>query len=120
IRMRFRMGTDEAVAAPGVRIDTIAISSTGCGPTPTATATATGAPSGTPCGSFNESCDGVTAPALPSGWVASNAAGGAPLWVTSTTTPDTAPNDAFINDPNVVTDKLLDTPNISITSASAQ
>jgi hypothetical protein len=120
IRMRFRMGTDEAVAAPGVRIDTLAISSTGCGPTPTATATATGSPSGTPCGSFNENFDGVTAPALPAGWVASNATGGAPLWVTSTTTPDTPPNAAFIDDPNIVTDKHLITPNIAISTAAAQ
>jgi len=62
----------------------------------------------------------VTAPALPAGWVASNATGGAPLWVTTTTTPDTPPNDAFIDDPNVVTDKHLITPNIPITSGSAQ
>ena len=62
----------------------------------------------------------MTAPALPSGWVASNAAGGAPLWVTSTTTPDTAPNTAFIDDPNVVTDKHLITPNIAISIAAAQ
>ena len=69
---------------------------------------------------LSENFDGVTAPALPAGWVASNAAGAAPLWVTSTTTPDTAPNDAFIDDPPVVTDKLLDTPSIAITSAAAQ
>ena len=42
------------------------------------------------------------------------------MWVTSTTTPDTPPNDAFIDDPAVVTDKLLDTPNIVITSPAAQ
>ena len=44
----------------------------------------------------------------------------ASLWVTSTTTPDTAPNDAFINDPAVVTDKRLDTPSLTVSSASAQ
>ena len=74
----------------------------------------------TPCSSFSENFDGVTAPALPAGWVAANAAGAAPLWVTSTTTPDTAPNDAFIDDPATVSDKRLDTPNIAITSAAAQ
>src|ERR1700741_3221527 len=68
-----------------------------CGPTPTATATSTGTPSatptatatatasasGTPCAGtpLNENFDSVTAPALPAGWVASNAAGTAPLWV---------------------------------------
>ena len=46
--------------------------------------------------------------------------GTAPLWVTSTTTPDTAPNDAFIDDPAAVSDKRLDTPNIAISSAAAQ
>ena len=51
---------------------------------------------------FSENFDGVTAPALPAGWVASNAAGVAPLWVTTTTTPDTAPNDAFVDDPATV------------------
>jgi hypothetical protein len=94
-------------------------------PTPTATATATSGgtvtPSPTCAGvALTENFDSVTAPALPAGWVASNATGGAPLWVTSTTTPDTPPNTAFIDDPNVVTDKHLITPNISITSASAQ
>jgi hypothetical protein len=41
-------------------------------------------------------------------------------WVTSTTLPDSPPNDAFIPDQNGVSDKVLDTPNIAITSASAQ
>jgi len=69
---------------------------------------------------LTENFDGVTSPALPAGWLASNASGPAPLWVTSTTTPDTAPNDAFIDDPATVSDKRLDTPGISITSTSAQ
>ena len=72
----------------------------------------------TVCTSFSENFDGVTAPALPAGWVATNASGPAPLWVTSTTTPDTAPNDAFVDDPAVVSDKDLDTPGILITSAA--
>ncbi|MEO6323590.1 MAG: hypothetical protein ABIT01_08580 [Thermoanaerobaculia bacterium] len=54
--------------------------------------------------------DVVVAPALPAGWTAANASGVAPLWVTSTTTPDTAPNDAFIDDPASVSDKRLDSP----------
>ena len=64
-----------------------------CGPTPTATTTATPtatvtptatatvppspSPTGTPCAGtlLSENFDGVTAPALPAGWVAANAAG---------------------------------------------
>jgi subtilisin-like proprotein convertase family protein len=64
--------------------------------------------------------DGVTTPALPAGWMAINASGAAPLWVTSSTTPHTAPNSAFVNDPATVSDKRLETPAIAITSASAQ
>ena len=63
----------------------------------------------------------MTPPLLPAGWVAANAVNpDGILWVTSTTTPDSAPNDAFINDPSVVSDKRLDTPNIAITAAGAQ
>jgi subtilisin-like proprotein convertase family protein len=69
---------------------------------------------------LSENFDGVVAPALPAGWVAANALGLPPLWVTSPTTPDTAPNDAFVDDPATVSDKRLDTPGIAITSALAQ
>jgi len=96
-------------------------------PTPTATATATVPPSPTPaitpCADasvFGESFDGVTAPALPAGWSAVNAVGAVPLWVTSTTSPDTPPNAAFIDDPATVSDKRLDTPAIAINGQGAQ
>ncbi len=74
---------------------------------------------------LTENFDGVTPPALPAGWMAANASGPAPLWVTSNSgTPappaDTAPNAAFVDDPNVVSDKRLDSPSIPITSSSAQ
>ena len=72
------------------------------------------------CTNFFERFDSVVAPALPAGWMATNAQGPAPLWVTSTTTPDSAPNDAFVDDPAVTSDKDLDTPGIFITSANAQ
>jgi hypothetical protein len=72
------------------------------------------------CTRFFEKFDSVVAPALPAGWTTANAQGPAPLWVTSATTPDTVPNDAFIDDPAVVSDKHLDTPGIVITSANAQ
>ena len=68
---------------------------------------------------FTENFDGVTAPALPAGWVAANASG-TTLWVTSTTSPNTAPNDAFVNDPTTVTDRRLDTPAFAVTSATTQ
>ena len=41
-------------------------------------------------------------------------------WVTSTTTPDTAPNEAFIADQDGISDKVLDSPPIPISSAAAQ
>lgn len=69
-----------------------------------------------PCGglvTYSENFDNVTAPAFPSPWLATNALGPPPLWVTSNSgTPsppaDTAPNAAFIDDPDVVSDKRLD------------
>ena len=80
---------------------------------------------------LSENFDGVVAPALPAGWVSTTTAGAANCtptgtcaltsqWTTVTTTSDTAPNSAFHNDPSCVTDNTLDTPSISITSASAQ
>jgi Putative Ig domain len=85
----------------------------------TAAATATTARATTPCG-FSENFDGVTAPALPAGWLATNAQGQAPLWVTSNVSPDTVPNDAFVDDPATISDKRLDTPSVAITSGTAQ
>ena len=99
--------TFTAFASPGNFMIRAAQVFTGCG-----------AGGWTVCTSFSENFDGVAAPALPAGWVATNASGPAPLWVTSTTTPDTAPNDAFVDDPAVVSDKDLDTPGILITSAA--
>ena len=91
----------------------------GVTPTPTPTPSPGVTPTPT-CGPFSQNFDGMTAPALPAGWVATNATGAPPLWVTSTTTPDTAPNDAFINGPSTVSDKRLETPNLAINSASGQ
>ncbi len=69
-----------------------------------------------------ENFDGVTAPALPAGWTRSNPIPGSNgiMWVTSTVTPDTGPNDAFIDDQDGVSDKDLGSRNIMILSASAQ
>jgi hypothetical protein len=89
----------------------------GITPTPTPpTATPTPSPSG-PC---VENFDGVTAPALPPGFVASNPTlGDGVLWVTDTTTPDSGPNDAYVPDQDGVSDKVLDSRSITINSASA-
>lgn len=80
-----------------------------------------------PCDTFFvENFDGVIAPALPAGWMATNAAGPGPLWVTSAVNPDTAPNDAFVEasaaipDKFVEKDKYLESPSIAINSASAE
>ena len=61
----------------------------------------------------SENFDEVTPPALPAGWLATNAQGPPPLWVTSNSglpmpPADTAPNALFIDDPAVVSDKRLD------------
>jgi hypothetical protein len=69
-----------------------------------------------PCwslGTQSENFDNVTPPALPPDWLATNALGPPPLWVTSNTgvpspPADTQPNAAFIDDPAVISDKRLD------------
>ncbi len=71
---------------------------------------------------LTENFDGVVAPALPAGWAATqgtNVTGAAP-WVTSTTTPDTAPNDVFSPGPNNVLDNRLNSPIINITTSQAR
>src|SRR6266436_896428 len=61
---------------------------------------------------LSENFDGVTPPTLPPGWVATNAQGPPPLWVTSNSglpMPPvySPPNAAYIDDPDVVSDKRL-------------
>ena len=84
-------------------------------PTNTATATNTATPAITPlpAGLCNENFDSVTAPALPTGWT-SAATGSEVAWVTSTTTPDTAPNDAFAPDPAGVGNTELFSPSLNV------
>ncbi len=111
------LGTPTASATPG---GTPAPSATPAS-TPTPPPAATPTPS--PAALCTENFDGVTAPALPAGWVATNVREDTGLnptkWVTSTVSPDSAPNDAFVPDQNGVSDKVLDTRNIAITSAAA-
>jgi hypothetical protein len=74
---------------------------------------------GTLVTALTQNFDGVTAPALPAGWTTANSGGGVP-WVTSTTTPDTAPNAAFEPNGTTTGEASLVTPNIAIASSVAQ
>jgi hypothetical protein len=68
---------------------------------------------------FFENFDGVTAPALPSGWTTS-ATGAESSWVTRTTANDTAPNAAYVPDPaNVGTSELV-SPSIALPAGQAR
>jgi bacillopeptidase F (M6 metalloprotease family) len=51
--------------------------------------------------------------------VATVVSGDPPSWETSTTTPNSAPNDAFVVDQDGISDKVLDSRNITINSAAA-
>ncbi|MBA3353287.1 MAG: M36 family metallopeptidase, partial [Blastocatellia bacterium] len=74
---------------------------------------------GAPNVTFTENFDGVTAPAFPAGWTAAPEAGGI-NFVTSTTTPDTAPNAAFALDPLTVGGATsITSPSIPITAQAA-
>src|SRR5438876_4873130 len=85
------------------------------GPTPTPIPTPS-CPPPTRCSEVvvvSEHFDNVTPPALPPDWLATNAQGPPPLWVTSNSglpvpPADTLPNAAFIDDPDTVSDKRLD------------
>ena len=76
-----------------------------------------------------ETFDGVTAPGLPAGWTATLntsftnpgtcGASGSPLptnWVTTTSASDSAPNNAFANDPSCISDNTLDSAPVLITA----
>ena len=62
----------------------------------------------------------MAAPALPAGWVATLVTGDPPTWVTETSTSDSAPNNAFVNDQDGISDKTLDSRNITINSTTSQ
>ncbi len=74
---------------------------------------------GTPTSIFAQNFDGVTAPALPAGWTTSTT-GSQPLWVTSTTASDTAPNVASTTFAATTGINQLLTPSIALTSGNAQ
>jgi subtilisin-like proprotein convertase family protein len=102
---RFRRATDSSVTGVGAFIDNITL--TGCA-VPVA-----------PCA---ENFDGVTAPALPSGWSATLGATCANTvrWVTSGSGSFNGPNSAFANDPNCISDEYLNTRSFPIISPTAQ
>ena len=75
--------------------------------------------SGSQTVSLSQNFDGVTAPALPSGWTSVQTSGTGINWVTTTTTPNSAPNAAFANDPAAVNAAALVSPSVAINSASA-
>ena len=76
-------------------------------------------------GDVEQNFDGATPPALPTDWLATNALGPPPLWVTSNSGVPVPPADitasaAFIDDPAVVSDKRLDSLHFPLAAASAQ
>jgi hypothetical protein len=111
IKLRFREASDNSVSQVGWRVDTVSITdgfvcSQNCSVV-------------VPCA---ENFDMVTPPALPAGWSATVAATcvNTARWVTVSTTSDTAPNSAFVNDPNCISDERLDSKPFPIVSATAQ
>ena len=74
---------------------------------------------------LSEDFDSVAPPILPPDWLATNALGPPPLWVTSNSglpmpPADTPPNAAFVDDPSVVSDKRLDSLHFPTWGASGQ
>ena len=89
-------------------------------PIPTATPVSSATPTPTPGGMCVENFDGVTAPALPSGWTATNLVpGDGVMFTTVTSTVDSPPNSAFIPDQDGISDKVMDSRPVTINSASA-
>lgn len=69
--------------------------------------------------SATENFDGVTAPALPSGWTTA-VTGASTAWVTSATASDTAPNNAFAPDVATVGVTEIESPAIPINAGAAR
>lgn len=68
-------------------------------------------------GVSNQNFDGVTAPALPSGWTTAQT-GGATAWVTSAASPDSAPNSAFTPDVTTTGESSLVSPVVTAGAGS--
>jgi hypothetical protein len=70
---------------------------------------------------LSENFDGVSAPALPAMWSAIVSSGiSTNNWSTVTTSPDSAPNTAFVPDASSVHDVRLESPVLPVISANAQ
>jgi hypothetical protein len=70
--------------------------------------------------SLGENMDGVSVPSLPAGWASVQTVGTEINWVTATSSPFSAPNSAFANDPGNVNACGLVSPSVAITSSAAQ
>jgi hypothetical protein len=70
---------------------------------------------------LSENFDGIVPPVLPVGWSSAVAigTGGDSPWVTSTSVPYSAPNDAFVNDVAHATDIHLDSPSFHVDTTTA-
>ncbi len=69
--------------------------------------------------------DNAVSPVLPPDWLATNALGPPPLWVTSNSglpmpPADSPPNAAFVDDPGVVSDKRLDSLHFPVSGTGVQ
>lgn len=69
---------------------------------------------------FAQNFDGVTAPALPSGWSTTNITGIANNWAAATAVYDTPPNSAFVADIAGASENALVSPAIPIVSPNAR
>ena len=69
---------------------------------------------------LSEDFDGVTAPALPTGWVATRPVGTVALWATTTSDAYTSPNAAYTDDPDESSDNRLTSESVTIETAGAQ
>lgn len=106
-------------STPGTYTVTYTILSSGPCPTYTTSTSITVTNCAVPC---IENFDGVTPPAVPVGWVATTAAGSCAAslpWRTTNAASSTAPNAAFTNDPNCVSDEWLDTRTYQVASSGA-
>jgi hypothetical protein len=66
---------------------------------------------------FQQNFDGVTAPALPSGWVQNQTTGTGITWTTTTTSPNSSPNAAFANDANSANAAAIESPAFAVSAS---
>jgi len=74
---------------------------------------------GQPLIGLTQNFDGVTPPALPAGWTQNQTVGTSITWTTVNTTPNSAPNAVFTNDPGTVNATALESPAFNVTSTAA-